>query len=209
MQQGEYDIKSLRVVFSDAVPATVPRPKGISLADYHPIKQDFVSAFSSTSSLIPSYRQTLTFTFHEQGPKRRVLCPYGALGPWCFFKVEVVKGHSWLCPCLKASAWLVSLKRWLRCHPSSLNHSARSSIRSTHYTNTHPRRCRWLSSCSYGTALFSEGWAVFFLRLENTLLYFPFFFFFSFHWDGCLDSTKGKIKVGQSFFLGCFQPQWE
>lgn len=170
MQQGEYDIKTLRVAFSDAVPSTMPRSKGFG----HPIKQDFASAFSSTSCPTPSYRQTLTFIFQEQEPKRKGLCPYRAPSSWCSFKLEVVKGHSWLCPCLKASARLVSLKK---CCPSSLNHSTHSSIRSTHYTNTHPRRCHWVSSCSYGTALFSEGWAVFFLRLENTLLHFPFFFF--------------------------------
>lgn len=43
-----------------------------------------------------------------------------------------------------------------------------------------------------------------------TLLFsIHFFSFLSFHRHRCLASTKGKIKVGQPFFLGCFQPQWD
>lgn len=30
-----------------------------------------------------------------------------------------------------------------------------------------------------------------------------------FHWHGCLDCTKGRGKVGQPFFPGCFQSQWD
>lgn len=86
MQQGEYDIESLRVVFSDVVPSKVTRSKGFALTADHAIKQDFASAFSSTSCPIPSYRQPLTCIFQE--PKGRGVCSR------CFFKLEVVKGHS-------------------------------------------------------------------------------------------------------------------
>lgn len=99
-----------------------------------PDKEDFPSAFSPSWCPIPGYRQTLTFVYEEQEPNRWGPRPFRAPSPGVSLSWRL-SGHSRLCPCLKPSGRLVSLKRWLWCHPSSLN---RCSIRSTHYTNTHP-----------------------------------------------------------------------
>lgn len=142
-------------------PSVVPRRcKGFVLTHFHTIRRTCLLPFLPVD--VPPWAiGGCWLSYFSRRSQTDEVCVPTAPSSWCFLKSEAVMGHFWLCPCLR------HFLRWFTQEvvvmPPFLSEPLYPLEHQIHplYQHAPLWRCHWVSSCSYGTVLFSERWVGF------------------------------------------------